>query len=219
MTTVKKHAPRRPAVSAAAAVLGTLALAGCAATHVGDSWQCPLAQGKVCASVAAADPAVPAPAAGAPVLPEPLYRTWNMGGAGAAGMPPAPERPCDAACGGFDPLAWLAALFGADGEDDGGSRDGMPMAADTAVMAEAAKPPPEPSPSGSRTGDAAPVSPDIAAVEAGALAARPGPGIGGLRTGEVVARIWIAPFVDAGGIYREASHVRVVLEPAGWRLP
>jgi len=40
-----------------------------------------------------------------------------------------------------------------------------------------------------------------------------------LRTGEVVARIWIAPFVDANGIYREATHVRVVLEPAGWRLP
>ena len=39
-----------------------------------------------------------------------------------------------------------------------------------------------------------------------------------LRTGEVVARIWIAPFVDANGVYREAAHVRVVLEPAGWRL-
>ena len=35
-----------------------------------------------------------------------------------------------------------------------------------------------------------------------------------LRTDEVVARIWIAPFVDADGVYREASHVRVVLEPA-----
>ena len=41
----------------------------------------------------------------------------------------------------------------------------------------------------------------------------------GLRTGEVVARIWIAPFVDADGVYREASHVRVVLKPAGWRFP
>ena len=41
---------------------------------------------------------------------------------------------------------------------------------------------------------------------------------GDLRTGEVVARIWIAPFVDANGVYREASHVRVVLEPAGWRV-
>ena len=35
----------------------------------------------------------------------------------------------------------------------------------------------------------------------------------------MVARIWIAPFVDADGVYREASYIRVVLEPAGWRLP
>ncbi len=34
-----------------------------------------------------------------------------------------------------------------------------------------------------------------------------------------VPDIWIAPFVDGNGVYREASHVRVVLEPAGWRLP
>ena len=39
-----------------------------------------------------------------------------------------------------------------------------------------------------------------------------------LREAEVLGRIWIAPFVDANGIYREASHVRVVLEPADWRL-
>ena len=39
-----------------------------------------------------------------------------------------------------------------------------------------------------------------------------------LRTGETIGRIWIAPFVDADGVYREAFHVRVVLEPAGWRL-
>ena len=43
--------------------------------------------------------------------------------------------------------------------------------------------------------------------------------VAGLRTEEVVARIWIAPFVDANGVYREASHVRAVLEPAGWRVP
>ena len=29
-----------------------------------------------------------------------------------------PRAPCDAGCGGFDPLAWLARLFGA-GEEDG----------------------------------------------------------------------------------------------------
>ena len=40
-----------------------------------------------------------------------------------------------------------------------------------------------------------------------------------LRVPEVVGRIWIAPFVDADGIYREAHWVRVVLEPAGWKFP
>ena len=40
-----------------------------------------------------------------------------------------------------------------------------------------------------------------------------------LRVPEVLGRIWIAPFVDADGIYREAHWVRVVLEPAGWKLP
>ena len=44
---------------AAAAMLAALALAGCSATHVGEDWQCPLAQGEVCSSVATADPAVP----------------------------------------------------------------------------------------------------------------------------------------------------------------
>ena len=37
------------------------------------------------------------------------------------------------------------------------------------------------------------------------------------RTAEVIGRIWIAPYVDARGVYHEASWVRAVLEPAGWR--
>ena len=41
----------------------------------------------------------------------------------------------------------------------------------------------------------------------------------GLRTAEVIGRIWIAPYVDSGGVYHEASWVRVVLEPAGWKRP
>ena len=57
-----------------------------------------------------------------------------------------------------------------------------------------------------------------AALSAAAERAGGEPDDGDLRTGEVVARIWIAPFVDGNGVYREASHVRVVLEPAGWRL-
>ena len=57
------------------------------------------------------------------------------------------------------------------------------------------------------------------AIDVPILPDEPEPADDGLRTEEVVARIWIAPFVDANGVYREASHVRAVLEPAGWRVP
>ena len=43
----------------AAIVLAGLALAGCSGGNVGSAWQCPLAQGGSCDSVAGADPAVP----------------------------------------------------------------------------------------------------------------------------------------------------------------
>ena len=224
---------------ALAALAGGLALAGCSATHVGESWQCPLAQGASCDSVAAADPAVPDSAATRePVLRAPLYEVR-----GAADAPPA-ARPCDAGCG-FDPLAWLARLLGVDGDGDGaseapdagasdgaGARDGTPprgeaevpapveesrtpaaaeeMAA-VATMAGAA-------PGGASPAPAVLLPPErTAPPAASSLSPMPDAG-GGLRTGEVIGRIWIAPFVDSGGVYREASHVRVVLEPAGWRL-
>jgi len=41
----------------------------------------------------------------------------------------------------------------------------------------------------------------------------------GARTAEAIGRIWIAPYVDEGGVYHEARWVRAVLEPARWRLP
>ena len=40
-------------------VLGAPLLGGCAASHVGNAWQCPLVQGRPCVSVAGADPAAP----------------------------------------------------------------------------------------------------------------------------------------------------------------
>ena len=40
-----------------------------------------------------------------------------------------------------------------------------------------------------------------------------------LRLPEVVGRIWIAPYVDDKGVYHEASWVRIVLQPARWKLP
>ena len=74
------------------------------------------------------------------------------------------------------------------------------------------RPPPFPVPGSGKS---------VPALEPGGQAPGPTqkvPSAGDLRTNEIVARIWIAPFVDAAGVYREASHVRVVLEPAGWRL-
>ena len=165
-------------------LLGALALGGCAATHVGDDWQCPLAQGQVCTSVAAADPAVEE-AAEPEELPAraPLYRGRPAAVAETALGGAAPG------CGeGCNPLAWLARLFEANRNDPG--------------------------PGGGVVADGSAV--EVVSVP---LPAHPIPASGGLRTGETIARIWIAPFVDAGGVYHEASWVRAVLEPAGWLLP
>ncbi|MDE0048728.1 MAG: type IV conjugative transfer system lipoprotein TraV [Rhodospirillales bacterium] len=178
MTTTEIRASRRPALSALSgatlsgstraalvALSGVLALGGCSSGHVGDNWQCPLAAGGGCGSVAAADPAVP-DGSGGPVLAEPLWRALADGPAtghpGVATLDPTPTpkgAPEGAKVGPKGPPEWAT---------------GTP---------QGAKAPPK-----------------------------------GVRTGEVVARIWIAPFVDGSGVYREASHVRVVLEPAGWRL-
>ena len=181
-----------------AAALAALLLAGCSSGHVGESWQCPLADTGTCDSVSDADPAVPdAGAARTTVLAEPLWRAQSTR------QPNAPvETPCDAACdGGFDPFAWLARLF-------------APETADrekTATTGPVRLLPPE-----TPTLDALPAGPDSPESLADGETS---PDVqDDLRTGEVVARIWIAPFVDADGVYREASHVRVVLEPAGWRL-
>ena len=210
-------------------VLGALALGGCSGTNVGDSWQCPLAQGGTCDSVAGADPAVPRAASASRAAPvpqaasaadaapadgmtirAPLYRVRG-GGPREAAAPP-----CEAGCG-FDPFGWLVRLFGADG----GEGEPGTVPTDSAPQELAL-----PMPANSRTAAAETESPAVDdPVPAGAapVPADDDPGSDrrddDLRTGEVVARIWIAPFVDANGVYREASHVRVVLEPAGWRLP
>ena len=198
------------------ATLASLLLVGCSSGHIGESWQCPLAEGGSCDTVAAADPAVPK-AAGGTTPGEPLWRER------AAETPPArgPGQACAADCdGGFDPFAWLARLFRADPGSGAGASDdgGASRPPDTGV------PPPEAARAAAQTPAAPisagrrPVEPATAALPAEAGPAPDDPPVGDLRTDEVVARIWIAPFVDADGVYREASHVRVVLEPAGWRL-
>ena len=195
-----------------AAALAGLLLVGCSSGHVGDDWQCPLAAGGSCASVAAADPAVPK--TGAMPAREPgqpirlLPREWDAdladGTAASPAREPAPDpirgpgqapaaaRSCETDCG-FDPFGWLARLFGTE--------DAEKEETATPTNATAGSPP-------------AAAKPEPAAV----VSADDDRDTDDLRTGETVARIWIAPFVDADGIYREAAHVQVVLEPAGWRL-
>ena len=158
-------------------------LAGCSATHVGESWQCPLAQGTSCTTIAEADPAVPAGAAQPAVLfGEPLSGARRqVGGEAVAGWRDTDEA-CDDDCG-F--VAWFKALFG--GDTDSRSPHLVQEAPAPATTEQ-------------------PAAPEPAADTS-------------FRVPEVLGRIWIAPFVDADGVYREAHWVRVVLEPAGWKLP
>ena len=230
MTTLETRAPGRLTMRTAA-LLGALALAGCSSGNIGESWQCPLAKGGSCDSIAAADPAVPNQnAASGTVLGEPL---WRVRGSAPASEPggQAPEAACEAGCGGgFDPFGWLWRLIA---DIDGGGESpaaGQPEPATAGAEREAppARAVPEAalaSPAASEAAESRPVEPAAAVLPAGQpslqgepAAAKDGPRADDLRTNEIVARIWIAPFVDGDGVYREASHVRVVLEPAGWRL-
>lgn len=210
MIVALNHAPRRAALTAA--VFAGLLLAGCSSGHIGEDWQCPLAAGGSCASVAAADPAVPK-AGGTPTMAtgQPIRLLPRDAETERADPSTAESRPCKAECG-FDPFAWLARLFG--GTDDGrpgAANAGSARAGSGADIASSPTVAAESTPDRSESG-AAVHSTDPASGDDGLPA-------GDLRTGEVVARIWIAPFVDADGVYREGAWVRVVLEPAGWRLP
>ena len=251
--------------AAGAALIAALALAGCSATHVGDDWQCPLAQGKVCASVFAADPAVPQTLASetrAPetLVPETLVPETRDGTRLAGAIPrhgqgsgrivaglsagTADEPACESDC---DPFAWLGSLFSGIGDagdadsETGLSRRNNDVATDATAGPRVSRAAPVAgavrdssaatghSASGAlRAGSAAiaPPVPDDAPPPAEGEAAgdaradnAPDPAASdAFRTGEVVARIWIAPFVDADGIYREGSYVRAVIAPAEWRL-
>ena len=193
--------------------LAALLLAGCSSGHIGDDWQCPLAAGGSCSSVAAADPAVPktdvAPA-GAPGQPIRLLpREWDVDRTDRTGASATATRFCDTECA-LDPFAWLARLFEGGKDKEEVARGPVRLLPpDTMDIPVDAGSPEAPDAADRETTSALPVA-DIASEDDG--------GEDTLRTGETVARIWIAPFVDAGGVYREASHVRVVLEPAGWRL-
>ena len=137
-----------------------------------------------------------------------------------------PERRCAAGC---DPLAWLASLLAGAAGEDGARPEASPVveAADPGLEGSPAADPStaQDAPEGvaSPTPPAGP-APDTpaeatAAAHTAPLPAPEDPSGEALRTGEVIGRVWIAPFVDAGGIYREGSWVRVVIAPAEWRVP
>ena len=197
----------RRAMAPAMAAVAALTLAGCAATHIGEDWQCPLAQGARCVSVAAADPAVreadPA-LRGADPLAKSMAerRAETRGSTGAQGTTTetgtaGASRDCPAFC---RPFRWFARLLEADADHDrsdaSASANGVLESAanDSASETRAHN--------GESSGDAD--EPSSHAY---------------VRLPETVGRIWIAPYVDADGVYREASWVRVVIAPPAWRAP
>ena len=169
------------------AAMAALGMAGCAVTHVGEDWQCPVAQGVQCASVAAADPAVQHPVApGLSETARPLSASRTADGA---------RESCVPCVARSKPFAWLAGLF----RCDAGSGEDRVRGVDAADTEAAASPPVAAEAAGAGQADAA--SPAA------------------LRSPERIARVWIAPFVDADGVYREGAWVRVVIAPAAWKLP
>ena len=193
-------------------VMVMLALAGCAGTHVGDDWQCPLAQGEVCASVSAADPAVLASVeregSQLPAENVPLYRPSELYGPPIAREDENATADAEKVCGrGFGlllPFAWLGRLLAPDAH---------------ASVDPASRPGAEPvvSPR-SRTvtdhaGEADPPSAEVV------TRVTRHPAHDDAREPERIGRVWIGPFVDADGVYREASWVRIVIAPAEWRIP
>ena len=152
---------------ALAILLGAAFITGCAGSgHVGESWQCPLAQGTACQSVSEADPAARAPGeARQTKLPAPVRYAASAGSSVLSGF-----------------ISWFAELFSFE-EEDAGAATAEPLI----------------------------VSPAAEEV--------PSPPHENLRTKEHVARIWIAPYVDAHDNYHEGYWVRTVMKPAGWRLP
>ncbi len=177
-----------------------LTLASCGAGHVGEAWQCPLTQGSQCISVERADPAV-RPLAQPTALAPLALDSARVSGAETTGTASA-----------------AAAVQGPDARDGAASEkhefcssscnpvgrlwrwltggDSRISAGAGDVATEAA--PPEETSSAHVTGI---------------------PTVADARILEKIGRVWIAPWVDAAGVYREGAWVRIVLSPATWRRP
>ena len=215
---------RRCARAPAMITFAALALTGCAATHIGEDWQCPSAQGARCVSVAAADPALRSAGQvmeGSPGNMEIVGPSRPSGGPSAHSQP-VPAKP-DAenragrreGCAVCRPFAFLARLLrgGSAGGSNpaGGPADNGPVDSGPADGASANSGPSGGLPSNDEAQDAAaPAGPDAQAADAPTADAD-------LRAPERIGRVWIAPYVDADGVYREASWVRIVIAPADWK--
>lgn len=175
---------------AAALAAVCVVASGCAGNRIGKDWQCPMVQGVPCQSVVEADPAGPGGQKHAGVL----QSAGALQGAGAslgAGAGQATAAPPGAKAERQDRCVGGCRPFG---------WLRRALAGDGKAAAKAA---------------AAPA--DARSERAAGRAEGAGPE--NLRTPEAVGRIWIAPYVDAAGVYHEAAWVRVVLEPARWILP
>ena len=195
----------RTAVRVLVGTLVALALGGCAATNVGNTWQCPLVQGSVCARVAEADPAAPKRVSmGTPAS------MGTLGGAVTSTQPSAVRaRPFRArryrnGTGARVPATGPAAR----------ARESEPTCQGICRLSD--RP-------GRGAGSTDEEPEDRRDRQAGAgsdgdrLLQPAGSWRDSARTPEVLGRIWIAPYVDVAGVYHEGSWVRVVIEPAGWR--
>lgn len=227
-----------------------LTLASCGASHVGETWQCPLAQGSSCTSVERADPAirpVPEPTELAPLVLETITTTGSgeidpshkhegrHSPNSRTGNAQAISESCRSRC---NPVGWFWRwLTGGDSRASAGAAElaveaappgeastealrvstllgdnaGRSTAADTTLAAQ-----PQPDsrrnsestreestrdtqgPSESMRDTQVPVAADV-------------------RVPEKIGRVWIAPWVDATGVYREGAWVWIVLSPATWR--
>ncbi|MDE0489238.1 MAG: TraV family lipoprotein [Gammaproteobacteria bacterium] len=208
--TVENLNTNPPAFVLVTAALAALALSGCAATHVGEDWQCPLAQGTHCASVAAADPMVPlargGPLAGdghrlgariesRPPIPATRARRHSASGRAMENVRDGRGRDCPVFC---RPFGWFARVLAHGG--GGAEASAAPNDA------------PDPAREAAENGDRA----DGHQASSGGVEPPPDARV---RLPETVGRVWIAPYVDANGVYREASWVRIVIAPAAWKRP
>ena len=118
-----------PVVAAAAGAL--LALAGCAGTNVGSEWQCPMAQGKACVSIAGADPAIAGTEPGTVIETEVAGFVAGSGKAGVRG--PVVSRE-----GALVEKAFLAGMVSGVGQGVAGAFQPQAVASGGAAVANTA---------------------------------------------------------------------------------